>query len=82
MTWLDRNYSVGEFLAKAGYEGGLPEAILGYGLRATDLADDVPKDFRDAVQHVVDVAVPAFDKLEGLANGYDHLREQFERDNA
>lgn len=60
----------GEFLSKAEWEGGLEEAILGYGLTEDDLDKDSAPDLWEAVKNFREVAAPAAHRLYVVADRY------------
>lgn len=67
---IGHTYTPKEWLDKADYEGGLEEAILGYGLTENSLDKDAAPDLWEAIKNFRVVAAPVLDDLQAAAIRY------------
>jgi hypothetical protein len=51
----DQYKSVHDLVAKVEWEGGVTEAIAGYGIPPSRLPDDVPEEVREAWRRIYDI---------------------------
>jgi hypothetical protein len=72
---VSNKYTAQEFADKVEWEGGLYEAVTGYGLKASDLDDDAPPGLMSLLEEFQEHAENAAAVEEQINRIFDELRE-------